>query len=202
MKMRDALLFLVLPIAFAGCGGCGGTGDSPGPTKEIATETMTKDGDVWKVHFTTKIDAPVDKVWEAFSQPERGKEFAPENLLKSEIVKNEGNTKIVDIVGRLDILPPGFKVQNIRSEFVYFPADKKFTQKSIDFKLADLDATYTLKPTEDGKGTLVTFDQTSKTKSAMLVDSLQKGALRETYSIQIRAVNRALGLEPPGKPQG
>jgi len=31
----------------------------------------------------------------------------------------------------------------------------------------------------------------------MLVESLQKGALRETYITQVRAINRALGLDTP-----
>jgi hypothetical protein len=30
----------------------------------------------------------------------------------------------------------------------------------------------------------------------MIVESLQKGAIRETYVNQVKAVNRALGLEP------
>lgn len=201
MKVMHGVL-LLLVVGFAGCGGCGGA-DVSSPTREVVTESMVKDGDVWTVAFTSKIDAPVDKVWAVFSTPEKAHDLAPDNVLKSELIKEDGNTKIVDIVGRLEVLPPGFKVQNIRNEYVFFPAEKRFTQKSIDFKLADLVSEYKFEPIDDGKATLLTFNQTSKSKSAMLVDSLQKGALRETYVTQVKIANKALGIaEPAAKPQG
>src|SRR2546422_10009692 len=83
------------------------------PVKEIASEKIERVGDTWHVAFTSRFDAPVDRVYEAFSQPERVHEFAPENVLKSEMVKSENNTKAVYIMRRLDILPPGFKAHNI-----------------------------------------------------------------------------------------
>ena len=167
------------------------------PVKEIASEKIERVGDTWHVAFTSRFDAPVDKVYEAFSQPERVHEYAPENVLKSELVKSENNTKVVDIIGRLDILPPGFKVQNIRNELTFYPAEKRITSRSIDFKLADINSEYRFEPAPDGKGTLLRFTQTSKDKAPLLVESLQKGALRETYATQVRAVNRALGLAKP-----
>ena len=166
------------------------------PQKEIASSNMAKTGDTWHISFTSKFDAPLDKVFDAFQHPERAVEFAPENVMKSEIVKDEGNTKIVDVVGKLDILPPGFKVQNLRTQYTVFPDEHRITSKSLDFKLADIDSDYHFEPTQDGKGTLLKFAQTSKQKQQMIVESLQKGALCETYATQIRAVNRALGLAP------
>ncbi len=199
MKVMHIGFFLLVVGFAAGCGG----GDAPPATREIVSESMVKNGDTWTVNFTSKIDAPVDKVWEAFTKPEKAHDLAPDNVLKSELVKEDGNTKIVDIVGRLEVLPPGFKVQNIRNEYVYFPAEKRFTQKSVDFKLADLVSEYKFEPTDGGKATLLTFVQTSKDKSPMLVDSLQKGALRETYVTQVKIANKALGIaEPAAKPQG
>jgi len=167
------------------------------PVKEIASEKIERVGDTWHVAFTSRFDAPVDKVWQAFGEPERVHEYAPENVLKSELVKNENNVKVVDIIGRLDILPPGFKVQNIRNEITFYPAEKRITSRSIDFKLADINSEYRFEPGPDGKGTLLRFTQTSKDKAPLIVESLQKGALRETYATQIRAVNRALGLAKP-----
>src|SRR5262249_19964220 len=117
--------------------GCGGKQEPTcPPAKEIASSSVVKTGDTWDVKITSSnIDAPVDKVLEAASHPERGHDLLPDNVLKSEIVKDDGNTKIVDIVGRLEVLPPGLKVQNIRTEYTYFPDDKRFTTKSLDFKL-------------------------------------------------------------------
>ena len=167
-----------------------------GAIKEIASESISRAGDTWRVSFTSRFDAPVDKVYEAFSHPERAHEYVPENVLKSELVREDGNRKVVDVIGRLDILPPGFKVQNLRSEYTLNPAEKKITSRSIDFKLADINSDYSFQPAPDGKGTVLRFSQTSKDKAPMLVESLQKGALRETYATQVRAVNRALGLAP------
>jgi hypothetical protein len=165
------------------------------PAKEIASSNMSKSGDTWHITFTSKFDAPLDKVFDAFQHPERAVEFAPENVMKSEVVKDEGNTKTIDVVGKLDILPPGFKVQNLRTQYTVYPDQHRITSKSIDFKLADIDSEYKFESTADGK-TLLKFTQTSKQKQQMLVEALQKGALCETYATQVRAVDRALGLAP------
>lgn len=195
--MRRYLPLLVaFAFAFGGCGGCGSE-DSFSPVKEIATESIEKDGDVWKVSFTTKIDAPIDKVWDAFTHPERAKELAPENVKKSEVVSQDGNKKTIDLVGTLDILPPGFKMQQVVTEYTYFPDEKRITSKTIDFKLADITSEYKFTSEDGGKSTLLTFTQQSKDKAALPVASLQKGALRETYILQIKVVNRALGLDKP-----
>ena len=167
-----------------------------GPAKEIVSESMSKLGDVWHVSFVSRFDAPVDKVYEVFSHPERSHELAPDNVLKSELVSEQGNTKVIDLVGKLDILPPGFKVQNIRTEYTLSPEEHRIVSKTIDFKLADINSEYKFEPTPDGKGTLLRFNQTSKDKGGIPVESVQKGALRETHVTQIRAVNRALGLTP------
>jgi len=197
-----SLGLLALAVAFAGCGGCNRTQE--GSVKEITSESIEKVGDTWNVNFTSKFDAPVDKVWEAMAQPERMHEIEPDNILKSELVSKDGDTKVVDLVFKLDILPPGFKVQNIRNQIQFFPNEKRIQQKSVDFKLADITSEYKLTPTSDGKGTILTFKQTSKDKSPLLVDSLQKGALRETYIRQVDIVNKALGLnqQPAAQPAG
>jgi Polyketide cyclase / dehydrase and lipid transport len=201
MKLAS-LLLLGFAVAFAGCGGCSRT-EEIGTSKEIMSESIEKVGDTWHVNFKTKIDAPPDRVYEAFSQPERAREFAPDNVLKSELVSQNGNVKVVDLVGKLDILPPGFKVQNLRNEWTLHPENKTITSKSIDFKLADIASEYKFEPTDGGKATIITFTQTSKDKSPMLVDSLQKGALKETYVRQVQIVNKALGLDQPAaKPAG
>lgn len=194
MQIVSALALAVV-VALSGCRGCGGA-DLSGPAKEIVSESIEKEGDTWKVSFVSTIDAPVDKVFEAFRHPEKTHEYVPDRVLKSELVSENGNVKVVDLVGRLDVLPPGFKVQSLRNEYTFYPEEKRFTSRSIDFSLADIESEYRLEPTPDGKGTVVRVTQTNKTKAPMIVESLQKGAIKETYITQIRAVNTALGLEP------
>jgi hypothetical protein len=168
------------------------------PAKEIATSTMQKTGDTWQVAFTSKIDAPLDRVFDAFQHPERFTEFVPENVRKSEVVSESGNTKTIDIVGSLDILPPGFKVQSLRTEYTTYPGEHRITGHTVN-KLVDTNSEYKFEPSSDGKGTLLKFTPTSKQKTPLPTEALEKGALCETYATQVRAVNRALGLAPPAK---
>src|SRR5262245_48091018 len=113
-----------------------------GPAKEIVSESISRTGDTWHLSLVSKFDAPIDKVWDAFTHPERLKELVPENVMKSEIVKEDGNTKQVEIIGRSEILPPGFKIQDILNEYVIYPDEHRITSKTIDFKLADIDSEY------------------------------------------------------------
>jgi len=197
-----AVLLLAFAVSFAGCGGCQRAEDI-GTSKEIMSGSMEKTGDTWHVTFKTKIDAPPDRVFEAFAQPERSREFAPDTVMKSELVSQNGNVKVVDLVGKLDILPPGFKVQDLRNELTLHPETKTITSKSVDFKLADITSEYKFEPTDGGKATIVTFTQTSKDKGGLPVESLQKGALRETYVRSVQIVNKALGLDKSAeKPAG
>jgi hypothetical protein len=191
--MRIIVLSAVAIAFLAGCGG--ETEPSCSPAKEIATSRVVKNGDTWDATLTSNIEAPVDRVVEAASHPERGHELVPESILKSEILSESGNVKMLDIVARLDVLPPGFKVQNVKTEYTYFPEEKRFSTKSIDFKLADITSDYKFVPSDDGKGTVLQFTQKSKDKAPMIVESLQKGALCETFAIQVRVVRRALGLD-------
>lgn len=195
--MRTPVLLVLVAALAAACGGK--TEPSCAPAKEIATSRVVKSGDTWDATLTSNIEAPVEKVLEAASHPERGHELVPESILKSEIMSESGNTKTLDIVARLEILPPGFKVQNIKTEYTYFPEEKRFATRSIDFKLADITSDYRFEPSDDGKGTVLRFTQKSKDKAPMIVESLQKGALCETFAIQVRVVRRALGLDqaPP-----
>jgi hypothetical protein len=168
------------------------------PAKEIATSAMEKKADTWHVRFTSKFDAPLERVFDAFQHPERGVEFVPENVRKSEIVSQDGNTKTVEIVGSLDILPPGFKVQSLRTVYTVHPAEHRITSQTSN-KLIDASSEFKFEPISDGKATLLTFTSTNKQKQNLPTEALEKGALCETYATQVRAVNRALGLAPPAK---
>src|SRR5438105_11235607 len=122
-----------------------------GPAKEIVSESMEKTGDTWRVRFVSKFDAPLDKVFDAFQHPERVKEFAPENVMKAEIVEGSesGNTKRVEVIGKLDILPPGLKVQDLVTEYTVDPDEHRITSHTIDSKLADIQSESQITPASE-----------------------------------------------------
>jgi len=166
-----------------------------GPAKEIVSEKIEREGDTWHASFVSKLDATPDETWDAFNQPERTSEILPDNFKQSKIVSAEGNKKVIDFIAVLEILPPGFKVQNPRIEITYFPSEKRMTTKTIDFQLADITSEYRLEPADGGKSTIVRLEQTNKPKTASIVESLQKGAIRESYINQIRAANKGIAQE-------
>jgi hypothetical protein len=90
-------------------------------------------------------------------------------------------------------------VQNLRNEYTFFPDEKRITSRTIDFNLADIESEYRFESTAEGN-TVLRFSQTSKDKAPLIVESLQKGALRETYITQVRLVNKALGIESKDAP--
>jgi polyketide cyclase/dehydrase/lipid transport protein len=170
------------------------------PAKEIVTSSMQKVGDTWHVNFTSKIDAPLDKVFDAFRHPERMAEFVPENIRKSEVVDDAGNKKTLEIVGSLDILPPGFKIQSLRTQYTINPEEHRIVSSTVN-KLAEITSDVKFEPSPDGKSTLLKVTQTSKQKQPLPTEALEKGVLCEAYATTVRAVNRALGLAPGPKAQ-
>jgi hypothetical protein len=192
--MRTLIMVCVGALLAAGCGGPGEPSCPPDFSKEITSSNVVKEGNTWNTSMTSNIGAPIDKVLDAATHPERGHDVLPESVLKSEIVNEDGNSKTVDFAARLEVLPPGFKVQNIRTAYTYYPEQKKFTTKSVDFKLADISSEYQFEPSADGKGTTLKFTQTMKDHS-VLPDSVQKGAQCETFALQVKVIRHALGLE-------
>ena len=166
-----------------------------GPAKEIVSEKIERDGDVWHASFVSKLDATPDEVWQAFNQPERTAEILPESFKQSKVISSEGNKKVIDFIAVLEILPPGFKIQNPRVEITYFPDEKRMTTKTVDFQLADITSEYKIEPADGGKATVVRVEQQNKPKTKSIVESLQKGAIRESYINQIRAANKGIAQE-------
>jgi hypothetical protein len=162
-----------------------------GPIKEIASEKMEKTGDTWKIEFLSQFDAPVDKVYDAFTQRERAHEFAPEKVLLSELKSGGENKKVVEMHLRVLNLP----TQVLVLELDFHPAEKRITTRTLDYKLADITSEYRFEPSPDGKRTLLRFTQTSKDKLGNpLPQSVQQSALKETFVTEVRVVKKALGL--------
>ena len=170
----------VLAVVVAGC--------SP---KLEEGEVLEKKGDTFTIRLTKTIDEPIDKVWQGFQQPESLEKYS-EQYQQSKLVKSEGNVKVVDF--RISALG---QVNAFTMELTSNPEQKKIGLKTLESSLVDVTGEYELKPTPDGKGTIVIYKATQKDKANIPVPvSVQKTAIKESFDNLIAATKK--GLQAPG----
>jgi hypothetical protein len=160
------------------------------PVPEILSEKLEKDADTMSIEFTSRIDAPIDAVLRAFSEPERSAEFS--RLVRfSKLVRGEENKKVVEF--EMVILG---QPQRFTMEFTFLPEERQVTLKTVENPLSDLSGVYRFSPSPDGAKTLLTYTGTSKDKVKMPIPmALQKSALRETFVSTIQALKRGLDAQ-------
>ncbi len=158
-----------------------------GEIEEIAFEKLEKDGKVFDIEMHSRIDYPLDKVWEAVKQPERLAAFS-EQYKKSDIIKDEGSAKEVEIhLMALDNL----QALTIRME--YDDAAHRATIKTLTSTIADIDGSYTLSASPDGQKTLYVYKAKQTDKVALPISTdVQRSAIRESFVNQIRAMKKQL----------
>jgi carbon monoxide dehydrogenase subunit G len=157
--------------------------------KEIAKESIENDGPNWKVHMESVLAQPLEKVWRALRQPERSHEFM-DSFKKSELKSSEGNKKVVEFQVQVLTLP----LQTFVSELTFDDASHTMTVKTLSGP-QDLNATYKLQAIDPAK-TLLVYDATALNRlSVPLPLSVQKGAVREIYVNQIRAIEKGIAAE-------
>jgi carbon monoxide dehydrogenase subunit G len=157
--------------------------------KEIAVESIEKDGTKWTIHMESVLAQPIDKVWKALRQPERSHEFI-EAFKKSELQKEEGNSKTVEFQVQVLTLPPQTFVVRLTFD------DANHTMKAqVLSGPQEQDATYRISALDAGK-TLLVYDATAIDKISMpLPLSLQKGIVRELFVYQIRAIEKGIAQD-------
>ncbi len=122
--------------------------------KEVAAESIDKDGSKWTIHFESVLAQPLDKVWKAMRQPERSHEFVGA-FKKSELKKEEGNSKTVEFDVQVLTLP----IQTFVAELTYDDADHQMSLKTLSGP-QDQTATYRLRALDPNK-TLLVYDATA-----------------------------------------
>src|SRR5437764_10975890 len=125
--------------------------------KEIASESIEKDGSKWTLHIESVLAQPIDKVWKALRQPERSHEFI-ESFKKSELKKEEGNTKTVEFQVQVLTLP----LQTFVVQLTFDDAAHTMTAKALSGP-QDQNATYQLRSLDANK-TLLMYDATATDK--------------------------------------
>ena len=158
-----------------------------GPVPEILSEKLDKDTDTMSIEFTSRIDAPVDVVFQAFSEPERGAEFS-DHMRFSKLIRSEENKKTVEF----DMVILG-RPQQFSLAFAFFPEERRIAVTTVENPLSDLTGEYRLVPSPDGTKTLLTYKGTSKDKTNLPIPlALQKSALRETFVTTIQALKKGI----------
>lgn len=165
--------------------------DSWGSAEELVLDEIVKDGRTWNVRLEAVIDKPIELVWEAMQQPERSAEFIPETFKKSELKSSGDGKKIVEMHVQVLTLP----VQQFLAEMTY-DADAKTVGVVTKGGPQQLVATYRLEPSPDGRRTLLRYAGKAEERiNVPLPESVQKGAMRELFVKQVRAIERGIEQE-------
>ena len=150
-------------------------------------DVLEKNGDTFTIRLTKKIDEPIDKVWQGFQTPERLEKYS-EQYQQTKLVKDEGNTKVVDY--RVSTLG---QVQAFTMELTMQPATKVVKFKTLESSLADITGEYTLAPTDGGKATLVTYKATQKDKVNIPAPvCVQKTAIKEAFDNLVAGIDKGI----------
>ncbi len=157
--------------------------------KEVASESIEKDGNKWDIHMESVLARPIDKVWLAMKQPERSHEFI-EDFRKSELQKSEGNVKIVEFQVQLLTLP----LQTFVTQLTYDDSAHSVAVKTLSGP-QDQDATYSLTAVSPDKTLLVWKGKAVDKIQVPLPLSVQKGAMRQLFVNQVRAIEKGIADE-------
>ena len=167
--------------------------DWEGPVPEILTEKLEKQADTLSLAFTSRIDAPLPAVWDAFSQPERSAEFS-DTVRVSRLLQAGENRKLVLFEMTLLNQP-----QRLSLEFTFVPGEHLVRISSVESQLSDIRAEYRFTPSPDGHKTLLTYTGTLRDKARLPIPlALQKSAARESFVSTVRALKRSLGQADSG----
>ncbi len=160
------------------------------PVAEILSEKLEKDADTMTIEFSSRIDAPVDTVFRAFTEPERMQEFS-DTVRYAKLLRSEGNQKAIE----LEMVVLG-QPQRLTVEFTFLPAEHRVALKTLESQFSELSGEYRLTPSPDGTKTLLTYTGIAKDKVKLPVPlAFQKSALRETFVSTIRALKKGIATQ-------
>ncbi len=158
-----------------------------GPAAEILSEQLDKHADTMTMEFTSRLDAPLDAIWRAFSEPERSAEFS-ETIRMSRLLQAQGNRKLVLFEMAMLGQP-----QRLSLQFTFLPGENRIRIQSVESQMSDIQGEYRFTPSPDGAKTLLTYTGTSKDKVSLPVPlALQKNAARESFVSTVRALKKGL----------
>jgi hypothetical protein len=163
--------------------------------KEIVAENFSKEDGVTKTHFVSVVNAPLDKVQSAIWDVEHSAQ-AVENISKSDLVKQQGDTKTVAINLQALNLP----LQHYVMEFTLHPQKHRITFKTVQSQAQDIEGFYQLEASPDGSRTRIVYESNARDKVAVpFPQSVVNSANRETFVNTIRGIEKYTGATPAKK---
>jgi carbon monoxide dehydrogenase subunit G len=156
--------------------------------KEIVSQSIEKQGDVWRISIDSLIDRPALQVWEALKQPERSHEFI-DTFRKSELVEESENRKVVRLQAQMLTLP----AISIEAEFRFDDEHLRATMRSIGNAPQQFDTTYEVMPSPAGDKALVRYRGEVRNRVRLpLADNVQRGAIQELFVKTVRAIRAGI----------
>jgi hypothetical protein len=158
-----------------------------GPVPEITSESIGKDGDAFKIELTSRIDAPVAAVFEAFEHPERSQGMIDE-IKQAKVLSGDDKKKTVEFhILSLD------QLQVLTVDLTYLKDQDRIGIKTVE-GTTDIDGYYQLSASPDGKRTLVTYIARQITKLP-LPDGVLKSGIKEQFANLMSAIKKVLKQE-------
>lgn len=156
-----------------------------GKIPDLVSENIVKEGDVFKVEFTSRIDAPVDVVFESFQHPEKSQGMV-EEIKQVKVLSGDDRKKTVEFqVLALE------QLQVLTVEMSYLPDQKRINIKTLEGGTTDIDGYYQLDASPDGKRTLVIYKAQQKVRLPLPDGVLQSG-MKEQFVNLMRAIKKDL----------
>lgn len=157
-----------------------------GQVPEITSADISKENDVVTVNLTSRIDAPVADVFEAFQNPERSQGLV-EEIKVAKVLAGDDSKKTVEFhittLGQLQVLTV---------DLTYLKDQNTVGIKTVE-GVIDIDGKYALSPSPDGKKTLVTYTATQKNKLPLPIpESVEQSAIKEQFANLMRAIKKDL----------
>ena len=163
-----------------------------GPVAEILSERLDKHAATMTMEFTSRLDAPLADIWQAFSEPERSAEFS-ETIRVSRLLQAQGNRKLI----LFEMVMLG-QPQRLSMQFTFLPAENRVRIQSVESQLSDIQGEYRFTSSPDGTKTLLTYTGTLKDKVSLPVPlALQKNAARESFVSTVRALKKGVESQNP-----
>lgn len=196
MNMRNVVIAIVIILVAAGAwifwkarGVQQAAVKWEGPVPEITSEDISKEGEVVSVKLTSRIDAPVDAVFDAFQNPERS-EGLVEEIKVAKVLSGDENKKTVEF----HILTLG-QLQVLIVDLTYMEEKNQIGIKTVE-GVIDIDGVYALTASPDGEKTLVTYTATQRNKLPLPVpESVERSAIKEQFANLMRAIKKDLAQQ-------